>query len=84
MLMNESLSLISGAYYSIQFQGILDQKWAEQFGDMQVCTTHASQDSRPPVTTVVGALVDQAALTGLLNLAYSLGMPLLSVTYLGR
>ena len=49
-----------------------------------VHTYHAGDERKPPVTTVVGEMVDQAALTGLINLAYSLGMPLLSVTYLGN
>jgi len=82
--MNNDLSPNGAAIYSIQIQGILDQHWTRRFGDMQVHTAHTGEGSRPPVTTVVGEVADQAALAGLLDLAYSLGMPLLSVTYLGR
>ena len=82
--MNNHLSLTNAACYSVQVQGILDRSWAEQFGDMHVNITSLDRATRPPVTTIVGEVVDQAALVGLLNLVYSLGMPLLSVTYLGR
>ena len=33
----------------------------------------------PPVTTLTGAVADQAALHGLLRRVYALGLPLLSV-----
>lgn len=82
--MKNHLSFTSGAYYSIQLQGILGQNWADQFGNLKVLTFHSNDTHRPPVTTVVGEVVDQAALAGFLNLVYDLGMPLLSVTYLGH
>ena len=37
------------------------------------------EDSGAAVTALVGTVVDQAALMGILNLVYDLGMPLLSV-----
>ncbi|MFN2122392.1 MAG: hypothetical protein ACK2U0_18515 [Candidatus Promineifilaceae bacterium] len=83
MVMDNRLSHDSSAYYSIQFQGVLDQNWADQFGHLKVLTFYSSDSHRPPVTTVVGEVVDQAALAGLLNLVYDLGLPLLSVTCLG-
>jgi hypothetical protein len=81
--MNNHLSFNGGAYYSIQLQGVLDQNWANQFGDLKVVTFHSTESPRPPVTTIIGSVVDQAALAGFLNLVYDLGVPLLSVTYLG-
>jgi hypothetical protein len=81
--MKKELSINSGAIYSVQLQGVLDQSWVDQFGSLQAQTFQGGDPGRPPVTTVVGQVADQAALAGLLNLAYSLGMPLLSVTYLG-
>lgn len=77
------LSIEGKAYYSIQLQGVLDQFWADQFGNLKVLTFPANDMHRPPVTTIVGEVVDQAALTGFLNLVFDLGMPLISVTYLG-
>jgi hypothetical protein len=71
------------AFYSIQLQGILDQNWADQFGDFKILTFQSNDSTRLPVTTIVGEVVDQAALTGFLNLVYNLRMPLISVTHLG-
>ncbi len=82
-MMARRLSHDGSAYYSIQLQGILDQSWADNFGNLKVQTFSSNDSHRPPVTTVVGEVVDQAALAGLLNLVYDLGLPLLSVTYLG-
>lgn len=82
--MGKKLTHDCGAFYTIQLQGILDQNWADQYGDLKVLLYHSEDSHKPPVTTVVGAVVDQAALMGFLNLAYDLGMPLLSVTYLRR
>lgn len=82
--MDKILSLDDGAYYSIQIQGVLDQDWAEQFGELQVYITQPQKTSRTVVTTIVGRVRDQAALAGLLNLAYSMQLPLLSVSYLGE
>lgn len=81
--MDKHLSHDSKAYYSIHLQGVLDQSWADQFGDLKVLTFPTSDAQRPPVTTIVGEVIDQAALAGFLNLVYDLGMPLISVTYLG-
>ncbi|GIK54442.1 MAG: hypothetical protein HND44_05545 [Chloroflexi bacterium] len=44
---------------------------------MTISVTGAEESA--PVTTLTGRLVDQAALLGVLNSVYSLGMPLLSV-----
>jgi hypothetical protein len=82
--MEKTLSLDDGAYYSIQIQGVLDQDWADQFGDLQVYITGSQKTSKTAVTTIVGRVTDQAALAGLLNLAYNLRLPLLSVSYLGE
>ena len=41
-------------------------------------TTESERDGSP-VTTLTGAVADQAALQGLLRRLYSLGLPLISV-----
>lgn len=81
--MSDRISIDSGAYYSIQLQGVLDQGWADQFGELKVSTYRSVNNRQPPVTTVVGEVVDQAALAGFLDLVYNMRLPLLSVTYLG-
>ena len=70
------------AFYRIRLEGLLDQSWAAEFGDMRIRHTRRAQ--KPPMTTIVGEVRDQAALSGLLNLVYNLGYPLISVTYLGE
>jgi hypothetical protein len=62
--------------YRIIVQGRLGERWAHWFDDMQI----QSQPGAEPETTVLtGAMVDQAALLGLLQKLYTLGLPLLSV-----
>ena len=51
---------------------------------MQIINYNAEGGSDMPVTTLIGDVIDQAALAGILGTVYMLGMPLLSVTYLGR
>ncbi len=62
--------------YKIQVQGHLSQTWADYLGGMAVST---SSEGERTVTTLSGQAVDQAALMGLLNSLYDLGLPLLSV-----
>lgn len=68
--------------YRIELQGPLDPSWAEAVGDMAI--TIAQYENGSTVTTLTGRLADQAALAGVINLALSLGLPLLSVNCLGR
>ena len=52
--------------------------WSDRLGGMDVtCTT---TDPGDPVTTLSGWLPDQAALLGVLNGVYNLGLATLSVT----
>ena len=57
--------------YEIRVEGILDECWA--FDGLQV----TSQSDG--VTTITGAVVDQAALHGVLAKVRDLGLPLISV-----
>ena len=59
--------------YEIRIKGHLDDRWAAWFG----CLTLTLQDNGD--TLLTGAVVDQAALHGLLRKVRDLGMPLLSV-----
>jgi hypothetical protein len=43
--------------------------------------TVESEGNGPPVTTLTGVVVDQAALQSLLRRLYSLGLPLISVNW---
>ena len=70
------------ATYRITVQGNLSPRWSDRLDDM-VITTAAGRDSRV-TTTLVGPLIDQAALAGVLNTLYELGLTLLSVEQLSE
>jgi hypothetical protein len=66
--------------YRICVQGYLDHSWSDRLGGMQI----QAPDPEAPqqVTTLTGELIDQAALSGVLNTIYDMHMTLLSVNYL--
>jgi hypothetical protein len=59
--------------------GNVDEAWLDWFGEIAIDTD--SDENGLPVTTLIGTF-NQAALIGLLRRLYSLGLPLISVTYL--
>jgi hypothetical protein len=74
------LTLASPATYRIRVQGRLDSTWSALFGDMALSYQGAS--GLTPLTILTGRVLDQAALFGLLNRLYGLGLPLVSVQLL--
>jgi hypothetical protein len=76
------LSLDTSAAYCITLQGLLDPSWSDELGYMRI--EHTQRSGEPPITMITGEVADQAALSGVLNLVYNLGYPLISVTYLGQ
>jgi len=76
----QKLTLDQTATYQIKVPGHLDECWSEWAGGMTI--TVESEGDGPPVTTLTGIVVDQAALQGLLRRLYSLGLPLISVNWL--
>ena len=75
----QKLTLDQPATYQIKVPGHLDKSWSEWAGGMTI--TVESEGDGPPVTTLTGVVVDQAALQGLLRRLYSLGLPLISVNW---
>jgi hypothetical protein len=65
------------ATYRIRLQGSLGESWSEYLNSMTITPSRAVDGAL--VTILTGRLVDQAALLGVLNNAYDLGFPLLSV-----
>lgn len=59
--------------YEIRVQGHLDERWFHRFEGLTITLTAAGE------TVITGAIVDQAALYGLLNRIRDLGLDLLSV-----
>jgi len=64
--------------YQIKLQGRLDASWSDWFEGMTLA--FESGDDGSPVTTLTGAVVDQAALHGLLARISDLNLTLISVT----
>ncbi|MGB5617989.1 MAG: hypothetical protein WBM78_14190 [Desulfobacterales bacterium] len=66
--------------YSIRVLGFVDESWSERLAGMRISTV--SLDDKGPVTTLVGSVVDQAALSGVLETLYESHLTLLSVEML--
>lgn len=65
--------LAEGGWYCIEVRGHLDPRWSEWLGGLSICHTPAGR------TRLCGRIADQAALNGLLNTIYDLGLPLLGL-----
>jgi len=65
------------AIYVIQVEGELDQSWEQWLGGMTVALEYRS--GRPPITTLSGAVADQAALRGVLCRLWDLNLIVVSV-----
>ena len=65
------------AMYRIYVRGQLDSSWSERLGGMTVTTTGGMDTDE--TTMLEGQLLDQAALTGILNTLYDMRLPLVSV-----
>jgi hypothetical protein len=65
------------ATYRIRFSGRLDTSWSDSLEGMTVTTTGGK--GTPETTALEGRVLDQAALTGIINTLSDLRMPLLSV-----
>jgi len=61
------------SWYEIRLQGRLDSRWSSRFDGMTLTTGDG-------FTLLTGAVVDQAALHGLLHQLRDIGLPLVSVT----
>ena len=71
------IQLETPATYRIRVQGRINASWSDRLGGMSITEDIAADP--PGVTILVGHLVDQAALSGILNTLYDLHLPLLSV-----
>ena len=73
----QRLSMDQPATYQILAQGWVGERWADWFNGMTI--TREGGDAQPPITILTGRVADQAALRGLLQQLYDLGLPLLQV-----
>jgi hypothetical protein len=65
------------ADYRIVVEGVLDPVWLECFGGLTI--TEERQPGRPAVTCLEGRPTDEAALQGVLDTLFMLGMRLVTV-----
>ena len=75
----QKLTLDRPATYQIKVPGHLGESWAIWAEERNIDVICECAD--PPITTLTGT-VDQAALQSLLRRLYSLGLPLISVTWM--
>ncbi|CAB5092750.1 hypothetical protein D3OALGA1CA_2928 [Olavius algarvensis associated proteobacterium Delta 3] len=68
--------------YRIRVIGSLDPDWSDRLGGMYISTRN--EEDQGAVTSLVGTLSDQAALSGILNTLYEMHYTLLSVKFLGE
>ena len=71
------MAMFEPQVYVITVHGELEPYWSDRLGGMTI-TVHRTGDG--PVTILTGELVDQAALQGILQAVYDLGLPVVSVT----
>ena len=76
----EGFKMETPVTYRIRVQGHLDESRSDWLGGMTI-TPFIITDN-PPVTVLTGLLIDQAALSGVLNTLYDMRMPLLSAEIL--
>ena len=76
----KGLTLEGPATYQIRIKGRLEEYWSERLEGMRLMTS--DQEEHVQITELVGQLLDQAALLGVLNTLYDLRVPILSVTCL--
>lgn len=69
--------MVEQATYQIKVEGRIGERWAHWFEDMTM-TVHEEAEA-PAITALTGPVTDQAALAGLLQKLYTLGLPLLLV-----
>ncbi|MCB0000919.1 MAG: hypothetical protein KDI07_00670 [Anaerolineae bacterium] len=77
MYSRQGLTVDSAAAYRIRIQGFLDESWSDRMNGVAIHIQ--SRPKETPVTVLTGEFQDQAALSGVLNTLYDLGLPLLSV-----
>lgn len=70
------------ATYQIRVWGWLDASWSDRLAGMHISVSYLGKD--PPITKLTGTLPDQAALSGVLNRLYDLGLPVISVVRLNN
>jgi hypothetical protein len=78
----EQLHVHDRAAYRITVQGCLDDRWSDWLEGMRVVQMEGV--GAAALTALEGNLTDQSALVGVLGMLQGLGLPVISVEYLGQ
>jgi hypothetical protein len=73
---SQRIALDEPAVYQIQVQGVISQHWLGYFDEMKISV---EGEDGTAITTLSGQIVDQAALQGMLQKIYTLGLVLLKI-----
>ena len=82
MAAGEQLHVHDRAAYRITVQGFLDERWSDWLEGMRVVQIDGVGAAAQ--TVLEGSLTDQPALVGVLGVLQGLGLPVISVEYLGQ
>jgi hypothetical protein len=63
--------------YQITVQGLLDERWSEWFNGVSMRVANRCGDE--PLTTLIAAIADQAALRGILSQIWDLNLTVIAV-----
>jgi hypothetical protein len=77
---SKDFSFKRSAIYKIIVQGEVQQYWSERLGDMQISVNKNAQQKT--ISTLVGKIPDQTALSSILNTLYELHLTVISVNML--
>jgi hypothetical protein len=72
----------TGWEYQVRVEGRIGQRWLAWFDGLAIYATDedaGQAGGSPAITTLTGVMPDQAALAGLLQKLYTLGLPLVEV-----
>ena len=72
----------TGWEYQVRVEGRIGQRWLAWFDGLAINATDEEAGQargNPAITTLTGVMPDQAALAGLLQKLYTLGLPLVEV-----
>ena len=73
---SDSLTMSCPATYRVIVRGGLDPLWSKRLGGMSISERRSEEGGTD--TILVGRLLDQAALSGVLNTLYELNLPVIS------
>ena len=69
--------------YAIHVAGEVRESWSDRLGGLTIFRTETAEQDPKPVSVLIGLLIDQAALAGVLDTLYQHRYQLLYVKYLG-